>query len=198
MTGVVDPAEPGERDGPPRDPTAPPTATHAASAHGAAVRRSAVRSGTTVVGLAAAFALLPFRGGRWWVGAAVGTVLVVAIIPVTVRRLRRVLASERPGFEAVEALVQLLSMLVIGFAGVYFAMNHAGNQLVGLETRVDAVYFTVVTLATVGFGDVHPVGQSARAVVTLQIVFNLLFLGVAVRAFTRAARRRLDERSTRP
>lgn len=148
--------------------------------------------------LVAALALLPFRGPWWWVGAAVGAVLVATIIPVAVRRLRRVLTSERPDFEAVEALVQLLSMLVIGFAAVYFALNHDHTQLAGLETRVDAVYFTVVTLSTVGFGDMHPTSQAARLVVTLQIVFNLLILGVAVRAFTRAARRRLDERSTLP
>ena len=31
-----------------------------------------------------------------------------------------------------------------------------------------------------GFGDVHPVGQLARAAVTLQIVFNIVFLGAAL------------------
>ena len=38
---------------------------------------------------------------------------------------------------------------------------------------------TVVT--TVGFGDITPVGQAARAIVTVQMIFDLLFLGVAVR-----------------
>ena len=38
----------------------------------------------------------------------------------------------------------------------------------------------ISTLATVGFGDVHPTGQLARAAVTIQIVFNLVFLGAAV------------------
>lgn len=147
-----------------------------------------------VVVLFAAFALVPLRGDRWWVGMLVGTALLATMIPLAVVRLRRVLASERPGFEASEALIQLLTMLITGFAAVYYAMNRDGTQLTSLDTRVDAVYFTVTTLSTVGFGDVAATSQAARLVVTVQIVFDLLFIGVAVRVFAMAARRRAEER----
>jgi hypothetical protein len=56
-----------------------------------------------------------------------------------------------------------------------------------MSTRIDAVYFTVTTLSTVGFGDVHAVGQAARLVVTGQILVNLAFLGIVVRVLARAA-----------
>ena len=71
----------------------------------------------------------------------------------------RVLTSERPGFEAAEALVQLVAMLITGFAAVLYAMNRDGTQVAGLDTRVDAIYFTVTVLSTVGFGDIHATSQ---------------------------------------
>jgi hypothetical protein len=154
-----------------------------------------VRSAAIVVVLFAAYGLLPFRGERWWVGALLGTVLLVAMVPTAVRRLRRVLASDRPLVEAIEALVLMLAMLITGFGAVYFAMNRDGRQISGLDTRLDAIYFTVTTLATVGFGDIAAASQSARLLVTVQMMFDLVFVGVAVRVFANMARRRSDEQA---
>jgi MFS-type transporter involved in bile tolerance (Atg22 family) len=166
------------------------------SAHRAAMRRSIIRSTATVVVLVAAFAFLPLRGDHWWVGAVLGAVLLATVVPLAVSRLRRVLTSDRPGFEAAEALVQLVAMLITGFAAVLYAMNRNGTQLSGLDTRVDAVYFTVTVLSTVGFGDIHATSQAARLVVTIQILFDLAFLGVFVRIFLGAAKLRVDEKLT--
>ncbi len=73
------------------------------------------------------------------------------------------------------------------------------GQFAQLHDKTDALYFNVSTLATVGFGDVHPVGQLARAAVTLQIVFNLVFLGAAVSMITgffRTGRARFTRQDT--
>ena len=166
------------------------------SAHRVAVRRSVIRSVVIVALLFTAFAFLPLRGEYWWVGALAGALLLATTIPLAVSRLQRVLNSERPGFEAAEALVQLLAMLLTGFAAVLYAMNRDGNQVAGLDTRVDAIYFAVTVISTVGFGDIHATSQAARLVVTFQIMFNLLFVGVAVRVFVGAAKLRVDEKST--
>jgi hypothetical protein len=164
------------------------------SEHHLAVRRSAVRCIVVVTALFAAFALLPFRGDNWWIGAVVGAALLATTVPLAVNRLHKVLASDRPGFEAAEALIQLVAMLITGFAAVLYAMNRDGTQVAGLVTRVDAVYFTVTTLSTVGYGDIHATSQAARVVVTVQILFDLVFLGVLVRVFIGAARKRVNER----
>ncbi|HEV7757612.1 MAG TPA: potassium channel family protein [Acidimicrobiales bacterium] len=154
-----------------------------------AARRSAVQTTGLVALLVGAYAVLPFRGDRWWLGALVGAALLVAMGPLTVRRVRSVLRSDRPGLEAAAALVLLLAMLVVGFAAVYFAMDRDQGQFSGLRTRIDAVYFTVTTLSTVGFGDITATSQAARLVVTAQILFDVAFVGVAVRVFVGAARR---------
>jgi voltage-gated potassium channel len=154
----------------------------------------AARSALIVVALLVAYAALPFRGDRWWLGATVAALLLAATIPITFRRLRAVLVSDRPVLEAVAALVQLLTMLLVGFAAVYFAIDHAAGQFNGLSTRIDAMYFTVTTMSTVGFGDVNASGQAARVLVTIQIVFNVAFVGIAVRVFVGAAKDRAGRR----
>ncbi|MBS2532278.1 two pore domain potassium channel family protein [Catenulispora sp. NF23] len=78
---------------------------------------------------------------------------------------------------------------ILVFAASYWAMAARHNQFVGLGTRLDALYFTGVTMATVGYGDIHPSGQLARAVVLVQFVYTFAFLvgGIAaLRTRTRA------------
>jgi voltage-gated potassium channel len=154
------------------------------------VDRAELKTAAAVVMLVVAYAALPFRGDRWWLGAVIGLGLLFATIPLTVRRVRAVLVSNRPVIEAAEALVLLLTMLVIGFAALYFAMDRDQGQFGGIETRFDAIYFTVTTLATVGFGDITATGQWARVAVTFQMLFDLAFLGVSARVLITAARTR--------
>ena len=49
-------------------------------------------------------------------------------------------------------------------------------EFVGLETKTDALYFALTTLATVGFGDVHAEGQIARVLLIAQMIFNVAVL----------------------
>jgi voltage-gated potassium channel len=158
-------------------------------------RRAAIQCLLSVVVLFTAYAVLPLRGDRWWLGAVIGAAVIIALVPMTVRRLRAVLTSDRPVLEAVEAVVRMLVMLIVGYAAVYYAMDRESGQFTGLDTRIDALYFTVTTLSTVGFGDITASGQAARVVVTVQIAFNLAFLGIVVRAFANVAGRRHRERA---
>jgi hypothetical protein len=153
-------------------------------------RRAGVGAAIQVAVLVVAYAVLPFRGEWWWVGALLGTALLVGIIPLTVRRVRAVLVSERPLVEAAEALVVLLTMLLVGFAALYYAMDRLHGQFSGLDTRLDSMYFTVTTLSTVGFGDITAIGQKSRAAVTAQMLFDLAYVGIAARVLLTAARNR--------
>ena len=137
--------------------------------------------------LIAGFCLMPLRGERWWIGAAIGIVAIIGTIPLTVRRVQAVRDAEQPIVVAFEAIVLLVTMLVLGFASVYYAIDFRQEQFEGLSTRLDAVYYTVTTLATVGYGDIHPVAQPARAVATFQMLLNLAFVGIVVRVLARAA-----------
>lgn len=124
-------------------------------------------------------------------GLLTGVVVLAVLIVGQVRRLLRAGADDSV---RVQTLLVLLYVAVGMFALGYFVLERsAEGQFSGLETKVDALYFTMTTLATVGFGDVHATGQVARALVTVQIVFNLVFVGTLVSMLTgqiRRARRR--------
>jgi hypothetical protein len=153
----------------------------------AKARRSLLRSAVVVVVMVIAYAVIPLREDGWWIGAALGLAAIIGIAPLTVRRIHAVRRSEEPVLVAVEALVLLVTLLVLGFSAVYYAIDANQTQFEGLGSRLDAVYFTVVTLGTVGYGDVHPIGDAARTIVILQILANLAFLGVVVRILARVA-----------
>jgi hypothetical protein len=82
-----------------------------------------------------------------------------------------------------QALSMLLILLVMGFSLAFFLLNHVRpDEVADLNTRTDALYFTLSTMATVGYGDVHAEGQVARVLVSGLIVFNLVVVAALVRA----------------
>jgi voltage-gated potassium channel len=151
----------------------------------------------TVVGGLALYAVAPMQGQRAWLGLLLGVVAIAVIVPLTVRRARRLQVSERPILDAVETLVLLFTLLVLGFASGYVVLSGHAGQMEGVDTKIDALYFTLTTLSTVGFGDVHAVGQAARVVVSVQMVFDLAFIATAVRLLASVARERATQRGLR-
>jgi voltage-gated potassium channel len=137
------------------------------------------------------------REASWAVMFSCGLVVLGLLIVLAIRRLLR--ASE---VSRVRGLVLLLCLTVLFFSWADKSVAALPGQFVSLGTKTDALYFNVSTLATVGFGDVHPVGQLARAAVTLQIVFNLVFIGMGVAVITgfmrERARKRMHVSAPRP
>ena len=86
-----------------------------------------------------------------------------------------------------QGLVFLVVLVVLFFAVLYLGM---AGQFAGLDTKTDALYFTVSTLGTVGFGDVHATGQGARVAVTIQMVFDLVFVASLASVITGIIRER--------
>ena len=48
---------------------------------------------------------------------------------------------------------------------------------------IDSIYMTVITLSTVGFGEVHPLTDSAKILSILIIIFGVTGIGVLIRTF---------------
>ncbi|MYM18699.1 hypothetical protein GSY69_01570 [Brevibacterium sp. 5221] len=79
----------------------------------------------------------------------------------------------------VPELLILVEITTIAFALAYYAMAiYSDDEVSGIHTRIDALYFCMTTLATTGYGDIHASGQLARLVVSLQLAFNVAFIAI--------------------
>jgi uncharacterized membrane protein len=111
------------------------------------------------------------------------------------QQLKRQLDEDR----RVDGLFLGIVFVVLVFAFIFYVMSREPNQIAGLHTKVDGLYFTLSTLTTVGFGDVHAVSQPARVLVIIQLVFNGIFLAAAAGLLTSriraAAQARVQRRS---
>jgi hypothetical protein len=59
----------------------------------------------------------------------------------------------------------------------------------GRLSHTDGLYFTVTVFSTVGFGDLTAKTETARLVVTGQMIADLIYFGVAIKVVTGAVRR---------
>lgn len=103
--------------------------------------------------------------------------------------LYRTLRDPYPEVRASTALVVLIAAVVVIFALIYASIS-AGDASAFSEplTKEDAVYFTVTTLSTTGFGDISAVSPGARWVVTSQMLFDLVLIVGLARVFMLAAK----------
>jgi voltage-gated potassium channel len=103
-------------------------------------------------------------------------------------QVQAVVTSPSPRLRAAESLATSILLYVVLFAGSHTTLSDADpDAYTELLDRTDALYFTVSTLATVGFGDIAAVSEGARVTVTVQIVTGLVLLGLVARAFLEAA-----------
>jgi len=108
-----------------------------------------------------------------------GLLLIGALLAWNVRE---VLRSPFPGARAVGALMVAAPLFLTLFATSYYLMGDAEPSAFSEPlTRLDALYFTVTTFATVGFGDITAVSETARAVATVQMVVGLVLVGMIAR-----------------
>ena len=120
------------------------------------------------------------------VALGAGLVLFTAVL---VWQIRSIVRGDHPYVRAAEALAIVIPLLVFTFALVYLGLWHTNHHSFS-ETidRTSAVYFTVSVLSTVGFGDIVATTDSARLVVTVQMLLDLVLIGVIARVIWGAAR----------
>ncbi|GCE02485.1 potassium channel family protein [Embleya hyalina] len=127
------------------------------------------------------------------IGLAVGLVLFAALV---VWQVNVIAHAERPRLRAVEALAVSLPLLLLLFAATYFVIGRERPEsFTEPLTRTDSLYFTLTVFATVGFGDIAPKSESARVVAMIQMVVNLIAVGVIARVVLGAVQQGLRRRS---
>jgi hypothetical protein len=113
-------------------------------------------------------------------------ILAFAFIDMLIRDLRR--NHMNPIGERTSVIGVMVLESVLLFAITYLAISEYDGEIAGMRTPLDAVYFTMTTLMTIGFGDIAAEGQIARAVVLTQMIFTVVLLSSSVRLFTSLTR----------
>jgi len=124
-------------------------------------------------------------------------VTVLALVAVVYGIRRQLLRHIRqPGAPLGGLVVGIVAGLLLFASLDYCIAIYAPGQFSGLATRTDALYFALSTLLTVGFGDVHAVGQTARALLCIQMALNVIVLATAASLVAREFNARGRQRRT--
>ena len=87
-----------------------------------------------------------------------------------------------------EIAITILMFLVV-FAAVYLSFGpSSGTQFSEPLDHTGALYLAITVLSTVGFGDITPESDLARIVVSIQMLLDLLVIGVVFRLIATAAK----------
>ncbi|MFD5161746.1 potassium channel family protein [Streptomyces hawaiiensis] len=166
----------------------------------AAVHRLRIGAGALLLAVGTAYFLLPLEGlgaDRPWLGWPLFVLCLTVVAALLLRHVRDIVL-EKPRARSGIMISLLMCLAVLVFSSGYYALAQQPGQFTGLHTRIDALYFTVVTLATVGYGDITPRGQEARLVAVAQILYTFVFLTAAATALTRRMHAVVAERERRP
>ncbi|WP_406723881.1 potassium channel family protein [Streptomyces sp. GD-15H] len=164
---------------------------------------SVARAVFIAVGLVTAYYLLPLDERGTAGASALLAGGLAAVLLVFGWEVRAIVRSPHPRLKAVEALAATLVLFLVLFAGAYYLLDRsAPGSFSEPLTRTDALYFTLTTFSTVGFGDIAARSQTGRVLTMLQMAGGLLLVGVAARVLASAVqaglRRRRREPSAQP
>ena len=155
---------------------------------------SLLRSLLVSVVIVAGYFLLPMSRLDGSLTAALGGGLAVVTLLLG-WQIREISRSPYPRVRAIGALATSVPLFLAVFATTYYLMGLAQpDNFSEPLTRLDAAYFTVTVFATVGFGDVLAVSPAARAVATVQMLGNLVVVGLVARTLLGAVQTSLSRR----
>jgi voltage-gated potassium channel len=142
-----------------------------------------------VVVVLGAYALVPvYDLGDLSVLALLGLGLLVLTV-LLVWRVQSIVRADYPGLRAIESLVLIATLFMVVFSIAYLSLSKATPASFSEELdRVSAFYYAVSVLSTVGFGDISAKTDTARAVVTLQMLLDLTLVVIIARVILGAAR----------
>lgn len=160
--------------------------------------RAAAHVVITAAVLLLAYWLAPIQDpldGSWAIRLGGGLLLTGLVLWWQIAAVRE---SQRPVQQAAQGFMVSIGVFLIIFATIYLAMDQAVAATFSEPLdKISALYFTITTLGTVGYGDITPVSHAAQVVVSVQMLVDLILLAVIARVFLRTASGAVSRRRAR-
>ena len=127
-----------------------------------------------------AIAPLDYRADGETAIRALSTIAVIVI--VVGLQFRAIQLARFPALRAIEGFALILPLLLLGFAATYVRMSTANpDAFTQPLDRVGGVYLSMTILSTVGFGDIAATTDAARISVMVQMLADVIVIGVVAR-----------------
>lgn len=158
-------------------------------------RFRSIAIGLWLVSLAGSLVALVPVPERWGLLAlaAETTSLLPLVALISIGILRFVYRSRSLTIDGIFATVVVYVLIALTFARVYVLLMDWNPQSFDLgvpaagltrhQIHIDLLYFSLVTLATVGYGDVLPVSDTARMLAMIEAVVGQFYVAVIVAVF---------------
>ncbi len=156
----------------------------------------------SVAVLVTVYYLLPLDHSSTPVAVVILLIGLAGFIALVTVQVRLIIRSPYPGARAIESLATSVPFFLLLFAATYVVLaTLSAANFGGHLSHTDGLYFTVTVFSTVGFGDITAKTETARLVVTGQMIADLIILGLAIKlivgAFRRGQQRKAGPGSTR-
>jgi Ion channel len=146
-----------------------------------------LRATGSTVALVTIYYLLPLDRSSTAVAVTMLAVGLAVLVGLIAFQVRTIVASRHPAMRATEALATSVPLFLLLFAATYTVMSRlSSGDFSEPLTRTDALYFTVTVFSTVGFGDIAAKTETARLVVTGQMLADLIVIGLGIRVIISA------------
>jgi voltage-gated potassium channel len=163
------------------------------------IMRSLLRAAGSSAVLVTIYYLLPLDHSVEWVAVMMLVIGLAALVGLVAFQVRAISGSRFPGLRALEALAVTVPLFLILFASTYLVMAAlSAHNFSQPMNHTDALYFTVTVFATVGFGDITATADTARLVVTGQMIIDLIIIGIGARVILGAVSRGRQRQPSEP
>ncbi|MEN6388783.1 MAG: ion channel [Syntrophomonas sp.] len=135
--------------------------------------------GVTVISLLNLLINIPFSAVFASLAIISGITLIFASFSDTFRITSKII--KEPEMSLIGCWVMSFVSITVGFSSIYLDLvRHNPHHFSGIIDGISALYFSVNTFATVGFGDIYPVSSIAKFLVTGEIFIAIIVLPLTI------------------